>query len=138
MTLLALPLAYAEATDLSGSDWPLILYSALALIVAFVLALVPMIIARRRNHRQTELVLAGALVWALVAAGSVIYALFTNAKWAKENLLLIKSGYYDPATAGAGPGWPWPLWVGLAVIYVALMVLVLWPRRSINDGKTSQ
>jgi hypothetical protein len=118
-------LSYADSTDATASNLLLVVISAGLILVAGGMALVPAAIARKRRHRQAEAVLGMAVLWALLAAGLVIYSSMAEMQWAKEQTLRIESGYADAGDNSGAPVFPWPLAGALAVAYAGL---VFWAR----------
>jgi hypothetical protein len=116
------PLAYAQPTDQSGTGVVVIMMAATAIAVAAAVAFVPVAIAWRRRHRRADLILAVAIVWAALAAGSVIVTVSKQMDWSKERTLRIESGYYDPNDTTAAPPWPWTTWGALGGVYAAWAV----------------
>jgi hypothetical protein len=122
-------LASAEHTDLTGPQWSMILIGLLVLAVVAALALVPIGAARRRRPGRAEAIVVGALFWALLSAGSIIKFVLAKVEWSQEYVLLIKTGYYDPADTSGAPAWPWGLWGGLALAFAVLLACSLSRRR---------
>ena len=112
-------LAYADNTDTSEGNFLMLFLCAGAVIGVFVLAGMVVVVSRRGGHRYADAILTFAVFWGMVSFGSIIYAAVTQMKWSQEHLLELQSGYGNPANVG--PGWPWGLWVGLGVVYVALL-----------------
>jgi hypothetical protein len=90
--------------------------ASLAMIVALVF--LPMRFARASRWR--EIINVGALLWGALAAWSAIGFSHTYAAWSQERLLLIQTGYYDPAGSSGAPLWPWAWWIVLASFYVLI------------------
>jgi hypothetical protein len=128
-------LAYAEQADLSGSAWTIILLALAVIAAAAVLSLVPIGLARRRGNPWTGNLAVGALLWGLIAAGSVIYSLWIQANWKQEWLRRIATGYLDPRDPTGQPAQPWWLWIALAAAY-ALLVAAAVARRG-ADGRAA-
>ena len=124
-------LAYGEKADQSGADWVLILVGAFMFAVVAALAAIPVgLAARRAKPSRRELVLAASILWGVITAGSALYSVSAQFKWAHERDLLIQSGYYDPATKKDAPSKPWGWWGVLAAAYPVLLMLGAPPRRS--------
>jgi hypothetical protein len=115
-------LASAEAADPSASQLVVILISLGAMAGAGLLTLLPMALARRRRHPRPESIVAAAVLWGLLAAGSVLYITIARMQWSKEWLLLVKTGYYDPQDRSGEPALPWLLWALLAIAYAVLLI----------------
>jgi hypothetical protein len=79
------------------------------------------LVAKARRHRQGETILALAIVWAVLAAGSVGYVVNARINWAKEYTLRVKTGYFDPQDVADAPQWPWVKWGLLAGGYEGLL-----------------
>ena len=118
-------LAYAERTDLFSSDWSTILLVVALIIGAVILSVLPFALARHRGHRQSHVILVAMILWGLLAGGSTVLTAMTQVQWSKEQLLLMKTGYYDPASAAGAPAWPWPFWCVLAAGYVGFLIYSL-------------
>lgn len=117
--------AYAQPTDLSDSNLSFILIALGLIILAALLAILPIALAHARYHRHARAILMFALLWAFLTAGSSILTASAQLKWSKEQLLLLKTGYLDPADTTGAPGRPWPLWIILAIVYLALLLFAL-------------
>jgi flagellar basal body-associated protein FliL len=115
-------LATAEAADTSNSGILIVLLSVGVTILAAGFALVPMLLARAGRHPQAEVIAAVAILWALLAAGSVVTTSMAQMKWDKERLMRIESGYYDPQDNTDAPAKPWGAWAGLGAGYAVLLV----------------
>jgi hypothetical protein len=124
-------LAYADPTDQSNPSIQIVVNSSGIVLVAAALALVPICIAWKRRHRQSETIVPIGIVWGLATASVCIYVYITQSNWAKERMLRIMSGYYDPQDNSSAPALPWVMWFVLAAIYVAL---ILWSMRSLPGG----
>lgn len=109
----------------------LVLLTLGALVVAAALAVLPIVLARSRRHRHVEIIAAIAVLWGFLAAGSVVMTSMEEAKWSKERLVRVQSGYYDPNDNSGAPAKPVGVWTGLAVSYVAL---ILWSLASRLKG----
>ena len=123
LTRMPLHLANAQTPDLSGSTWRILLLSIAVIAVVTGLALVPMVLARRRAHRWTEALTLGTVAWGLLTAGSIVWIAFAQFNWSQEQMRLIKTGYYDSRNTADAPVWPWALWAVLAVTYGVIVVL---------------
>lgn len=114
-------LATSRQTDLSEGNLRLVMIWCGIMIAAAGLALLPLVIARIRRHRHVETLLAGAIVWGLLAAVSVGRAVGAQISWAKEYQLRVETGYYDPRDLGDAPQLPWLSWGLLALAYLVLL-----------------
>src|SRR5947209_1622010 len=92
-------LATAQADDASGSRLTLVLIWLGIIVAAGIAAMVPLALAASRGHRRGEALLGVTVLWAFLAAGSLIYASMVQTKWAAERDLRVRSGYYDPRNA---------------------------------------
>jgi MFS superfamily sulfate permease-like transporter len=117
--------AVAEKTDLSGSQWAVMLIGLLVIGVTAVLALIPIGLARYRRHRRADGITTATLVWGVATAASIIYFWLAKLTWVKEFRQEIMSGNIDPKNAVAPPAWPWAAWSILAATYIALTVFAL-------------
>jgi hypothetical protein len=122
-------LAYAEQTDLSGSDWVVVLVYAGTLVLVLGLTLAPIFVAAGRRHPSARSIMAGAILWGLAAAFAGISSAGAELKWSKERLLLVESGYYDPQAKNDAPPLPWRLFGGLALAEGALLAWALAGKR---------
>jgi hypothetical protein len=113
--------ASAVRTDLSGSQWFIILTGVAILAVVAVLTAIPIGLARRRSAGRSEGVTVAAVFWGVASAGSVLWYYLAKLRWADEYQRLVESGYYDPRDLSGQPAWPWPLWLLLAVVFCALL-----------------
>jgi hypothetical protein len=123
----AILFAYAEPTDLSSSGWLLILECCGVILGVTGLAIVPMVIAALRRHRQREIVNTIAFGWGLAAGGRTVWLTIAEFNWKKEWLLRVMTGYLNPRDTTGAPPWPWTLWTILAIVYGALLVFTLAP-----------
>jgi len=122
-------LASAERTNLSSSQWLVILTGLAVLAGVTVLTAVPIGLARRRWGGRGEGVTVAAVFWGVLSAGSVLWYCLAKLQWSEQYQALILSGYYDPRDLSGEPAWPWPLWTLLAVLYCALIAWSLrWKR----------
>ncbi len=122
-------LASAERTDVSGADWSTVLLAVLTLAVFAALAAVPIALARRRGHGRGEAITVLAILCCLSFAGSIIWLLLARAHWAREQAVLVQSGYYDPLNAMGAPVVPWWLWAVLGSGYLCLVGFAGWGGR---------
>jgi hypothetical protein len=129
-------LAFAESPESSNVSLVLVLAVAGIVGAAALLAAMPVLISRRRRrHRRNDAVLAFAIVWAVLAAGSGIYAVAQYENWSRERTMRIESGYYDPREADRdAPRLPWVAWTALACGYGALIAWSGVARRVIESG----
>jgi hypothetical protein len=127
--------ASSQQVDLSEGNLRLVMIWAGVLIAAVLLAMIPFLIARIRRHRQGDTILAGAIIWGLLAAVSVGSAIGAQIAWEKEYRLRVETGYYDPRTKGDAPLLPWMRWGLLGLGYG---VLVVWsgvgPARNVRGS----
>jgi hypothetical protein len=115
-------LGYADPTDQSNPSIQIVVISAGIALVAVILALLPICIAWKRRHRQSETIVPIGILWGLATAAVCIYAYITQANWAKERMARIMSGYYDPQDNSAAPALPWGFWLLLMAAYTILIV----------------
>jgi hypothetical protein len=122
-------IANAEQTDLSGSQWLVILICVGVIVVVAALTFVPIAVARSRLYRQADAVTVAALFWGFLTAASVIRFWLARLRWSDELTLRINTGYYDPNNASDAPLWPWLQWGILAVAYGVMVVFTLSRKR---------
>jgi hypothetical protein len=127
------PLAYAESADPSSTDLAIVLGGAFIIAIASALASVLIFTSRARRHRQTELITAAAILWGLIAAGSLIYAQESQMNWSKEYKMRLETGYLDPRDTSDAPKLPWGIWTGLGVAYGAMLVWSLSRHTSVSQ-----
>jgi hypothetical protein len=134
-------LASAEAPDTSNTGLVLVLLTLGVLVAAAALAVLPIVVARSRRHRHAEIIAALAVLWGFLAAGSIVMTSMDEAKWSKERLVRIQSGYYDPNDNSGTPTKPVGTWGGLTVLYVALILWSFMVRQAgpiVTQGDSSQ
>ena len=115
-------LAYAEGGDPSQSNLLLVLIGIGVIIVVCALAFVPVGVAWSRRHKRSDVVMAMAVLWGMVAVGSVISTVAGEMQWSREQVLRMKTGYSDPQDNTGVPTRPWGLWAGLGAAYGGLLV----------------
>ena len=118
-------LAYAQVRDSSDMSLIMILAAAVILAATAAAAYVLIHIARRRRHPRTDLLGAAAFFWALLTAGSLLYAEQSQMNWSKEYTVRLESGYFDPTDTTDAPKLPWKIWTGLGIAYGALLMWAL-------------
>jgi len=116
-------LANAESVDPTVSNLMTVLACIGIILAVGAVAFVPVIIAWRRGHRQSEALMAAAVLWGVLAAVSAISTTLEQMKYSHQHQLLVQSGYYDPNDVTDAPQSPWVTWAILAGGYG---VLVLW------------
>ena len=119
--------AYSEPASSSNANLEIVLIGLGVIVVAAVLAFIPVAICWARRHRGTEIVTAIAVVWALVAAASVVLLISAQMKWSREQTMRIESGYFDPRDQSDAPAVPIKTWSALGIVYAGL---VGWSLRS--------
>lgn len=125
------PLAYAQQTDLSGSDVKVTVLCLAALGVVAILSLIVIAVARARIPRRSQGVVVAAVIWSLIAAASIIQPMLAHMHWSSEQDLLLKTGYYEPTQAAPAPAYPSALWLALAVAYaLALLAMLMVPKKN--------
>jgi hypothetical protein len=122
-------LAYAEQSDSGVTNVELVVGGALILAVTAALAFALIYIARLRDHRQADFLVAAALLWAVCAAGSLLYAEISQMNWSKEYTTRLESGYLDPDDTSGAPKLPWAIWTALGVAYGAMLTWSLTQKR---------
>ncbi len=114
-------LAYAESGDSSTTNLIIVLGGAFVIALVAAMAFVLIVISRSRGHRRAEVIAVAAVFWALIAAGSLLYAGVTQINWSKEHQMRLETGYLDPADTDDAPRLPLGTWTGLGVVYVAML-----------------
>src|SRR4051812_28572929 len=115
-------LATAQSDDASGTRLTLVLVWLGIGAAAALAATVPLVLAASRGDRRGEALLGFTVLWAFLAAGSVIYATMVQTKWSAERDLRLRSGYYDPQDADRDtPPLPVGQWGALGAAYAALL-----------------
>ena len=127
-------LAYADNTDTTNANLKTGLICAGILILVTLIGFVPVAIAWSRRHRRTELITAAALLWGLLAAGSLAVTTVRQLNWSQERQRRIESGYFDPADTSDAPTLPIPLWGGLGLAYVGLIAWGISQKRPSADN----
>jgi uncharacterized integral membrane protein len=120
-------LAYADTTDTTQTNLPLLLYCLGGLIVAGFLAFLIVLLARSRQHRHSEALITIAVFWALFLVGTIAWASVTQLKWSQEYILRLQTGDVDPTDQSAAPQLPWLIWIVLAAVYG---LLIFWVTRA--------
>jgi len=123
-------LAYADAADQSNPAMAIIAVSSGIVVLSAGLAMVPIGIAWKRRHHQADTIVPLTMLWGLATAAVSIYAYITQTNWAKERLLRIESGYYDPQDNSGAPALPWMLWL---ILGFAFVLLILWALRGTRE-----
>src|ERR1700728_830934 len=113
-------LASAAVPPSSDSDVELVLISAGVVLVAALLAFVPIQMARARRHRNIEAISALLVLWGLLSAGSISYFIMKQMDWSTTYTQRIETGYYDPQDTSDKPTAPVALWGGLGAGYLVL------------------
>jgi len=80
------------------------------------------LIPRARGHRHTEWITAATVFWAILSAGSLLYAGEAQMDWSKQYALRLETGYLDPQDTSDAPRLPWGIWSGLGIAYGAMLV----------------
>lgn len=107
-----------------------VLGGALVIAVMAAMAFALILISRVRGHRQEGAIAVAAIFWALIAAGSLIYAGESQMNWSKEYQMRLESGYLDPSEMNDAPHLPWGIWTGLGVGYGAMLAWTLSQKRA--------
>src|SRR6185503_11408812 len=92
-------LASAQSDTSSSSRLTLVLISLAVVAAAGIAAMVPLVLAAARGHRRGEALLGFTILWAFLAAVSVIHATMVQTKWSADRDADINSGYYGPRDA---------------------------------------
>jgi len=117
-------LSYAEGSDPTDSSLTLVVISLGIIGVVGLLVAVPATLARRRSHRNREGIVAALVLWAVLSAGSAIYAANAQISYSKEYNKRIMSGYFDPRDTSDAPKLPWVLWIVLGTSYGGLLIWI--------------
>jgi hypothetical protein len=123
-------LAYAESGDSSATNLVIIFGGAFVIAAVAAMALVLIVISRARGHRRADLIAVAAVFWALIAAGSLLYAGVSQMNWSKEYQMRLETGYLDPSDTGDAPRQPLGTWTGLGVAYIAMLGWSLSQKRA--------
>jgi hypothetical protein len=125
----AMPLlGNADPGETSDTSILLILVALAVLGGTAILAMIPIIGARKRGGRLASGVAFAGVVWGFATVGLGVGLLFGYAKWSRENSVLMLSGYYDASTAPVF-AWHWGWWGVLAAVYVVLLASTFAGRR---------
>jgi hypothetical protein len=117
-------IANAESGDFSLDNIRLLLFGGLFLAVFSVMCLIPIRVAHRRHHRKAQMIRVLVILCGLLALGSVLLSLSAQQQWAREDMLRLQTGWYDPQEhQHDAPGRPWVFWGILGAVYV---LLVIW------------
>jgi hypothetical protein len=127
-------LAYAESGDPNAMNLLIILGGICIVAATAILAFALILTARARGHRHAEFIMVATVFWALITAGSLMYAGETQLNWSKEYTLRLETGYLDPQDTGDAPRLPWGIWTGLGVAYGAMMAWALLQKRAEPGG----
>jgi hypothetical protein len=110
-------IASAESGDPNATNLPIILAGLFILAMIALLAFGVIFISRVRRHRHAESITVAIVFWAIVAAGSLLWAGERQLDWSKQYTLRLETGYLDPQDTSDAPRLPWMLWSGLGVVY---------------------
>lgn len=121
-----LPLANADAPDTSGSSLQLIVICLLTFALCAAAAFVPVVIAWKNKNRHADKILAAAVVWGILTAGSVAFVTNQQMSWAREKYVRITSGFYDPREETDAPTTPFATWTLLGAAYLVLVAIPLF------------
>jgi hypothetical protein len=126
-------LANADATDNSLANIVLAAECLVLMGVVFALAAVPVLLAKRRGPRGgLGDILAVAVVWGLLTAGTAMYTLVMHVQWSRTYTARLLSGDYDPTAPDIisdQPKQPWLLWGAEAAGYIGLLAWS-YPKRT--------
>jgi hypothetical protein len=127
-------LALATSGDDSSANLQLIMLSLGLLTLLALLAGAVVLTARRRAHRQFDLLTGALILWIVLTGWSALSYAQARSSWSKDRLIRLESGYApDAATLDAeAPAAPITLWGCLAIAYVLLAAWALVPRNP-ND-----
>jgi len=122
-------LAYAESGDPNSMNLVIVLGGLGIAAGTFILAFILIAAARARRHRHAEFITVATVFWALITAGSMIYAANAQLNWSKESTLSLETGYGNPQDTSDAPRLPWATWTGLGVVYGSMMVWIFSQKR---------
>lgn len=122
-------LAYADSSDSSGTNLVLVMGDLFIVVATAALTLILISLARVRRHRRAEVITVAAIFWALLTAGSLLYAVQQRVDWTKNHDLQIKTGYLDPRDISDKPQLPWAIWTELGAGYAAMLAWTVFPKR---------
>ncbi len=115
-------LSSADSSDDGSTSLVFVVESVAIILVAAGVGLIPAGIAKKRRHGLADVVLAGAVLWALLTAGLTMYTTMTRMQWSHEQTVRLESGYSDPRDDTGGPAFPWVAAGGLAIAYAGLLI----------------
>ena len=124
------------AVEPSTQNITLVLAAAGVAAGVAIAAAVPIITANRRRHRQREGVVALTVLWGLLSAGLIVWAINRDWSAAAEQQRQIMSGDYDPRDLPTPPASLWPAWVGLAAAYIGLVTWGYFGRARVVQAAT--
>jgi hypothetical protein len=127
-------LAYAESDDPNAMNLVIILGGVGIVAATAILAFALILTARARGHRHAESIMVAAVFWALITAGSVMYAGEAQLNWSKQYALRLETGYLDPQDTSDAPRLPWGIWTGLGAAYGTMMAWALWQKPAQPGG----
>jgi hypothetical protein len=128
-------IASAESSDPNATSLPIVLAGLFILATIAFLAFAVILISRARRHRQAELITVAIVFWAIIAAGSLLWAGERQLDWSKQYNLRLETGYLDPQDTSDAPQLPWALWTGLGVAYGGMLIWSL--RQKSLPGKNA-
>jgi len=127
-------LAYAESGDPNTMNLVIILGGICIVAATAILAFALILTARARRRRYAEFIMVAAVFWALITAGSLMYAGEAQLNWSKEYTLRLQTGYLDPQDTSDAPRLPWRTWTGLGAAYGTMMAWALFQKRGEPGG----
>jgi len=112
-------LANAEGGDPNSANLIIVLVGSGIVVATLIPTFVLILAARVRRHPHEEVITVVLVFWALITAGSLIYAGNAQLSWSKQNAINLEAGYVDPQ-GDVAPEMPWGLWIGLGAVYAAM------------------
>ena len=112
-------LANAEGGDPNSANLIIILVGSGIVVATLIPTFLLILAAWMRRHSHEEFITVATVFWALIAAGSMIYAGNAQLNWSKQNAINLEAGYVDPQ-GDVAPELPWGMWIGLGVAYGAM------------------
>lgn len=127
-----MPRFLANAAPAADSN-ALILFAFFCFLLmgaVLILALLPVMLAKRAHPRRAISVRGIVVLWSLLSWGTAVYALWQHDQWSQTYNQRLMSGYYDaadPYTTADAPRQPWIFWGISAAGYAALIIWSAWP-----------
>jgi hypothetical protein len=114
-------LAKAESVDPTLDNLTTVIVLGGIALAASVLALVVIVVARWRSHRQADAIVAISVLWAVLATISAGSTTLAQMKYQHEHQVEFMSGYLDADDTSGAPRPPVLTWSALAAGYTGLL-----------------